>query len=190
MALTKMMYLCYYDFMPHEFNINDQATVTITDVGRRILQKTFPPDYLLHCLPGWDTTGVIETQFWSLMNTFGGNDILAAITKIIVSDSSYFLPGDKPKYEAFEVDMHDSITVRLTEKGIIILRDALFNAGFHEEQTKLYEHLADVERNNGVIKMRFWCLCVIFGRALSMGFDIPFETTVTLERGGYLLAGK
>ena len=59
-----------------EFNVNDRATVRLTEHGKRILEEYHEPVRLspkthAYFRKQWETDGPVEFAVWELMNIFG-----------------------------------------------------------------------------------------------------------------------
>jgi len=57
-----------------KFNINDKATVRLTEAGKRILRDHhagLPADLREYFRPRWETDEPVEFPIWDLMHVFG-----------------------------------------------------------------------------------------------------------------------
>ncbi|WP_248499780.1 hypothetical protein [Staphylococcus aureus] len=82
-----------------------------------------------------------------------------------------------------QMNMNDNVTVRLTERGIKILRER------HEQlQALLKEQDAShvvkpfVEPENDMYTEQLWKLFQIFGHAWGLGLDEPFYTRISIHK--------
>lgn len=75
------------------------------------------------------------------------------------------------------INMNDKIKVKLTQKGVNILKNK------HEESRKLCPILSEFELKldkNGYYEDTLWHLFRDFGEYIMMGCDFPFETNITI----------
>ena len=153
--------------MKLDININRSCKVTLTEAGKAALQEEYPPDYLKHCLPGWDTTGVVTMQLWNYMNVLGPT--MMVTTHQLLCDAEDFDIFSQKIPPTVRIQSDCKVTVKLREQGKEILQK--------RESTRLFP----TWDTTGIITMSFWRLCDMFGSALCIGFDVPFDTTVSFE---------
>lgn len=75
----------------------------------------------------------------------------------------------------FKFNMNDSVKIKLTNKGIDILKEQ------YNELKKYYPNIGEFQLNldkEGYYKQQLWSVMQIFGRDIGMGNELPFETEI------------
>ncbi len=85
-----------------------------------------------------------------------------------------------------ELNLNDYVWVKLRDRGRAMLRE--YDARWSQLYATAYGRLPTAEKqeadNAGWSRWQLWSLIEVFGPALSLGCDPPFETTIRLDTRG------
>lgn len=74
-----------------------------------------------------------------------------------------------------KLNINEEVLIKLTDKGRAIHRQ------WHENLIPGYTYTPPVENEHGYSVWQLWMVMQVFGKHLSNGFDIPFETEIILK---------
>lgn len=72
-------------------------------------------------------------------------------------------------------NINDTVWIKLTDKGRQIHR------AIHEKYKNPFPYEPPKVDADGWHQTQLWCVMADYGHAVSMGFDLPFETTIRLD---------
>lgn len=82
-----------------------------------------------------------------------------------------------------QMNMNDNVTVRLTERGIKILRERHDELqAWLKERNESHVVKPFVEPENDMYTNQLWTLFQIFGHAFVMGTEVPFYVNVSIRK--------